>query len=112
MTPTRRDDQDEILSTPFEYSYTDFSCVDHRIKLYFWDQVTPHNEEISAFIRVSALNQPFLLDGKYMYVKGIFIFVQVNAIVKIGSIGQQFPGLVFLTSKKIYMVKITNKEIE
>lgn len=47
-----RNEQEEVLSAPFEYSYTDFAKVDHRIQLYFWDQITVHNEEISAFIRV------------------------------------------------------------
>lgn len=39
--------------TKYEYSYTNFTCIDHRIKLYIWDKVVPPNEEISAFIRVS-----------------------------------------------------------
>lgn len=37
----------------YEYSYSDFSHVDPRIKLYLWDKFIPTVEDICAFVRVS-----------------------------------------------------------
>lgn len=49
-----RKEQNDLVF-PYQYSYTNFTDIDHRIKMYVWDQLTPDNADITAFLRVSVI---------------------------------------------------------
>ncbi|XP_065212364.1 serine/threonine-protein kinase 11-interacting protein isoform X2 [Planococcus citri] len=81
----RKSVPDNDLDTTYEYSYSDFTNIDHRIKYYIWDQLTPNSVEINAFLRVDKLS-------------------------KCGTSIQPSPALLVLTEKKLYFVKIVKEE--
>ncbi|XP_014213511.1 serine/threonine-protein kinase 11-interacting protein [Copidosoma floridanum] len=83
---SKSEESSEFISSSIQYSYTDFSNVDHRIKLHIILNVFEHeNEDLVLLLRADILTR-----------------ISMNT----------FPGCLVMSTAKVYILKITGPEGE
>ncbi|KAJ8664256.1 hypothetical protein QAD02_005918 [Eretmocerus hayati] len=83
---SKSDRSSEFVGSNIQYSYTDFSDVDHRIKLHIILNVFEHeNEELAFLLRADILTQ---------------------------SSAETFPGCLVMSTAKVYLLRISGLEGE
>ncbi|CRK93086.1 CLUMA_CG006583, isoform A [Clunio marinus] len=78
-----------FLANPIHYNYEDLSVVDHRVKLYLFQNILEENDE------------------KLMWLVKTLV-IEDDA----GANGKPFYSLVIMSTKKIYVLKIIGEETE
>ncbi|KAL7305323.1 hypothetical protein TKK_0002453 [Trichogramma kaykai] len=83
---SRSEETSEFMGNNIQYSYTNFSDIDHRIKLHIILNVFEHeNEDIAFLLRADILTH---------------------------SSNESFPGCLVMSTAKVYILRITGKEGE
>ncbi|XP_015584680.1 serine/threonine-protein kinase 11-interacting protein isoform X4 [Cephus cinctus] len=85
-SPPKEEEEPEFLRNGVQYSYTDFSSVDHRVKLHIILNVFEHEYE------------------------DIVLVLRAEILMK--NMAGSFPGCLVMSTSKIYVLRITGPEGE
>ena len=84
--PKRDSDPVNLESKPIHYNYEDFTIVDHRLKLFLFQNILEENDE------------------KLMWLVKVSLIDEADVLPRVCS------ALVVMSTKKVYVLKITGKE--
>lgn len=102
-----------LFGSTVQYSYTDFSSVDHRIKLHIILNVFEHeNEELVLLLRVyisfNIIYTEFLTVIELMIFSLIYSHAQAEILMN--TMQETFPGCLVLSTSKVYVLRIDGPE--